>query len=116
MILPEIITLIHKGDYGSAVSLLEHEVSDKSKPVLERVEYCNWLAECYQKLDDNKMSGDWYLEAVKAILSQKIGTKAEAKQALPYCEKALERYRIGGDAIDVLEAAKLKEKLITLSK
>ena len=96
--------------------MLEQEFSDKSKPVFVRAEYCKWLAECYQKLDDNKMSGDWYLEAVKTILSQGIDLKVKAKEALPFCEKALESYRIGGDAIDVLEAAKLKEKLIVLSK
>ncbi|MGQ9782214.1 MAG: hypothetical protein ACUVQ8_08270 [Nitrososphaeria archaeon] len=116
MSLPEIVNLIHKGEYQSAISILERGVTDKSKSPLEKTEYCKWLAECYRNLDDNKMSGDWYLEAVKNILSQEIDMKLKAVQALPYCEKALERYREGGDAVDVLEAVKLKQKLFDLSK
>ena len=116
MSLPDIITLIHRAEYRSAISLLEKGVNDKSKPLLERVEYCKWLAECYKNLEDFKTSGDWYLEVVKNILAQQTDMKLKAKQGLPYCEKALEQYREGGDAIDVLEAAKLKQKLFDLSK
>ena len=114
--LPDIISLIHRGEYRGAISLLENGVNDKNKPLLEKVEYCKWLAECYKNLDDYKMSGDWYLEAVKSVLAQQIDMKYKAKQALPYCEKALEQYREGGDAIDVLEAVKLRQKLVDLSK
>jgi len=114
--LPEIVNLMHKGEYQGAISILERGVRDKNKSPLEKAEYCKWLAECYMNLEDYKMSGDWYLEAVKNILSQEIEMKLKAKQALPYCEKALERYREGGDAVDVLEAAKLKQKLSDLSR
>jgi hypothetical protein len=114
--LPDVISLIHRGEYRGAISLLEKGVNDKSKPLLERVEYCKWLAECFKNLEDFKMSGDWYLEVIKNILAQQTDMKLKAKQALPYCEKALEQYREGGDAIDVLEAAKLKQKLFDLSK
>jgi tetratricopeptide (TPR) repeat protein len=114
--LPDIISLMHRGEYRSAISLLEKGVNDKGKPIEEKVEYCRWLAECYKNLEDFKMSGDWYLEAVKNIIAQQIDMKLRAKQALPYCEKALEQYREGGDAIDVLEATKLKQKLFDLSK
>jgi hypothetical protein len=31
-------------------------------------------------------------------------------------EKALESYKLGGDTFDVLEAAKLKQRLLDLSK
>jgi hypothetical protein len=114
--LPDIISLIHRGEYRGAISLLENKVNDKNKPLLEKVEYCKWLAECYKNIDDFKMSGDWYLEAVKNVLAQQIDMKDKAKQAIPYCDKALEQYREGGDAIDVLEAVKLRQKLLDLSK
>jgi len=114
--LPDIISLIHRGEYRGAISILENGVNDKNKPPLEKVEYCRWLAECYKNIDDYKMGGDWYLEAVKNVLAQQTDMKLKAKQALPYCDKALEYYREGGDAIDVLEAAKLRQKLLDLSK
>ncbi|MEM3404306.1 MAG: hypothetical protein QXJ17_07215 [Nitrososphaeria archaeon] len=116
MNLPEIITLIHKGDYQSAITLLEKNVEDKGKSSQEKIEYCRWLAECYKNIGDYKMSGDWYLEAVKYVLAQQLDVKIKAKQGVPFCEKALEQYREGGDAIDVLEATKLKHKLIELSR
>lgn len=62
------------------------------------------------------MSGDWYLEAVKRILSQQKDLKLKAKEALPACEKALESYREGGDSADVLLAAKLKQSLLGLTR
>jgi hypothetical protein len=116
MSLQEIIVLIHGGEYGRAMSALESEASNESRPPLERAEYCTWLAECHRRLEDYKMSGDWYLEAVKRILSQQKDIKQKAKEALPTCEKALECYRQGGDSVDVLVAAKLKQGLLELIK
>ena len=116
MSLQEIVLLIHNGEYGRAISSLEREASNESRSPLERVEYCKWLAECHQRLDDHKTSGDWYLEAVKRILSQQIDQKSKAKQALPLCERALECYKQDGDSADVLVAARLKQHLLGLSK
>jgi hypothetical protein len=116
MSLQEIVVLIHDGEYGRAISSLEHEVSNENRSPLERAEYCTWLAECHRRLEDYKMSGDWYLEAVKRVLSQQKDLKLRAKEALPACDKALECYRQGGDSVDVLVAAKLKQNLLGLVK
>lgn len=114
MSLQEIVGLVHKGEYESAISLLEHGAGDTAKSPIERSEYCRWLAECYQGIEDHKKSGDWYLQAIKEILSQSIDLKLKAKQALPLCEKALESYKMGADTVDVFEAAKLKQRLLQL--
>jgi len=116
LLLPEIVSLINRGEYGAAINIMEKIVKDKTKPVKERLDYCVWIAECYKKMNDLKSGGDWYLEAVKIVLSQDIDVRLKAKQALPYCEKALENYREGGDALDVMEAVKLKQRLQELSK
>jgi len=116
MSLQEIIVLIHDGEYGRAMSSLEHEASNESRSPLERAEYCTWLAECHRKLEDFKMGGEWYLEAVKKILSQQKDMKLKAKEALPACEKALECFKQGGDSVDVFVAAKLKQNLLELSR
>ena len=116
MSLQEIIVLIHDGEYEKAISSLEHEASNENRPPLERAEYCTWLAECHKRLEDYKMSGDWYLEAVKRVLSQQKDLKLKAKEALPACEKALECYRQGGDSVDVLVAAKLRQSLLQLTR
>jgi hypothetical protein len=116
MSLREIIVLIHDGEYGRAMSSLEHEASNESRTPLERAEYCTWLAECHRRLEDYKMSGEWYLEAVNRVLSQQKDLKLKAKEALPAYEKALECFRQGGNSVDVLVAAKLKRSLFELTK
>ncbi len=114
MSLQDIIILIHNGEYGRAISSLEREASDESRSPLERAEYCKWLAECNTRLEDRKEAGDWYLEAIKMILSQRTDGMSKAKQALPLCEKALESYKQGGDSADVLVAARLRQHLLGL--
>ena len=116
MSLQEIIVMIHDGEYGRAISSLEHEANDENRPQLERAEYCTWLAECHKRLEDFKEAGDWYLEAVKRFMSQKKEVRLEAKEALSSCENALECYKQGGDSVDVLVAANLKQNLIALAR
>lgn len=116
MTLQEAIVLIHNGEYERAIHSLEREASDENKSQFERAEYCEWLAECYCRLEDYNTGGDWYLEAIKRILSQDIEQKKKAQQALPLCEKALERYKQDGDPADVLMAARLKQYLLGLMK
>ena len=116
MSLQEIVVLIHNGEYGRAISSLEYEVSNESRSPLERTEYCRWLAECHQRLGDYKSSGDWYLEAIKRVLSLQTDQKSKAKQALPLCEKALECYKQDGDSADVLMVARLRQHLLGLSR
>jgi hypothetical protein len=67
-------------------------------------------------MEDYKMSGEWYLEAVKRIFSQQLDVRLKARQALPLSEKALESYKQGGTAADVMEASMLKQRLLNLSK
>jgi hypothetical protein len=116
MSMQEIVVMIHNGEYGRAISSLETEASDERKAPLERAECCKWLAECNKRLEDLKESGDWYIEAVKMTLLQRIDQRAKANQALPLCEKALECYKQGGDSADVLVAARLRQYLLGLSK
>ena len=116
MSLQRAMILMNGREYGRAISILEDEAADETKPPSERVELCEWLAECNCKLDDYKTSGDWYLQAVKMVFSEQMDMKRMAKKALPLSEKALESYKQGGDTIDVLSAAKLKQRLLDLAK
>jgi hypothetical protein len=116
MSLQEIVVMIHNGEYGRAIASLETEAGDERKTPAERAECYRWLAECNQRLEDTKASGDCYLEAVKVILSQSTDQRSKAKQALPLCDKALECYKQGGDTVDVLVAARVKQHLLTLAK
>ena len=75
--------MMHSGEYGRAISMLEGEVSNEGRSLEERTEYCRWLAECHQRIDDQKSAGDWYLEAVKRVLNQKLDNKSKAARALP---------------------------------
>ena len=114
--LKEAMVLMNGREYGRAISILEEGASEESRSPSERAEFCEWVAECHRELEDYKMCGDWYLEAVKRILSQQMDLKLRAKQALPMSQKALESYKVGGDTVDVLEAAKLKQRLLELAK
>jgi hypothetical protein len=116
MSLQEIVVMIHEGEYGRAIASLEHEVNDESRTPSEKVECCRWLAECNRRLEENEEAGNWYVEAVRIILSGQGDGKSKAREALPLCNKALEAYEKGGDAADVLVAARLKQYLIGLGR
>jgi len=107
--------MIHNGEYERAISSLESEASGENIPPLQKAEYCEWIAECHKRLEDNKSAGDWYLEAVKKVLSQTGDQKSKAKQALADCDKALASYKEGGDSTDVLVAARLRQYLLGLA-
>jgi len=116
MSMQEIVVMIHNGEYGRAISSLEHDVKDETLTPQQRVECCRWLAECNLRLEENGEAGNWYVEAVRITLSTPADNKAKARAALPLCAKALEAFEKGGDAADVLVAARLKQYLIGLSK
>ena len=116
MSLKEAMVLMNGQEYGRAISILEEEASKESRSPMERAEFCQWVAECHRGLEDYQECGNWYLEAVKRIFAQQIDLRLKAKQALPLSEKALESYKLGGDAADVMAAAKLKQRLLDLSK
>ena len=40
MSLQEIVVMIHNGEYGRAISSMEMDVKDTTKPASERLEYC----------------------------------------------------------------------------
>jgi hypothetical protein len=114
MSLQEIVVMIHNGEYGRAISFLEHEAADGTKTPQEKIECCRWLAECNSRLGDFKESGDWYFEAVRTVLSEQRDQKSKVREALPLCEKALECYKQEGDVADVLVAARLRQYLLGL--
>ena len=116
MSLQEIVVMIHDGEYGRAISKLEFEVKDESKPSATRVEYCRWLAECNHRLEDYQEAGNWYIEAVRIILRTDADNGTKAKQGLPLCNRALEAFEKGGDSADVLVAARVKQYLAGLNK
>jgi len=116
MTLQEAMVLIHSGEYERAIHSLEGEASNETKAPVERAEYCQWLAECYRRLEDHRTAGDWYLEAIRRILSQEIEQRTKAQQAMTLCEKALACYKQDGDPADVLMTARLKQYLIGLMK
>ncbi len=116
MSMQEIVVMIHNGEYGRAISSLEHDVRDETMTPQQRIECCKWLAECNVRLEDHGEAGNWYIEAVRIILSQQADGRLKAKQAMPLCAKAIEAYEKGGEPADVLVAARLKQYLVGLSK
>jgi hypothetical protein len=116
MSLQDIVVMMHNGEYGRAISSMELEVKDESVSPREKLEYCRWLAECNKRLGDEDECGNWYLEAVKLILAMPGDQKLKAKEAIPLAQSAMDAYEKGGDAADVLVAARLKQYLLGLAK
>jgi len=116
MSLQEIVVMIHDGEYGRAIASLEFEVKDESKPPQSRIECCKWLAECNHRLEDYEEAGNWYVEAVRIILASQTDNRTKAQQGLPLCNRAIEAYEKGGDSVDVLVAARVKQYLVELGK
>jgi len=116
MSLQEIVVMIHDGEFGRAIASLEFEVKDETKTPAQRIECCKWLAECNQRLEDYQEAGNWYMEAVRIILSGQGDGRSKAKEGLPLCNKALEAYEKGGDPADILVAARVKQYLAGLTK
>lgn len=114
--LKEAMVLMNGHEYGRAIAILKEEASNESRSPSERAGYCEWVAECHKRLDDYKEAGDWYLEAVKRVFAQDVDLRVKSRQALPLCQKALNSYKMGGDSVDIMEAAKLKQRLLELSR
>ena len=116
MSLQEIVVMIHNGEYGRAISSLEHDVEDVTLAPRQRLECCKWLAECNVRLGELAEAGNWNVEAGRAILSPQADGPSKAREALPLCTKALEAYEAEGGPADVLVASRLKQYLVGLSK
>ena len=116
MSLQDIVVMIHDGEYSRAISHLEQEFEDETKTPREKLEYCKWLAECNLRLEDYEECGNWYLEAVRVVLSGTGDGKSKAMEGLPLCNKAVESYERGGDSADVLVAARVKQYVASLGK
>ena len=70
MTLQEIVVMIHNGEYGRAISSLEHDVKDDTLTPQQRVEYYIWLAECFLRLEDHQDAANWNVEAIRSNLSE----------------------------------------------
>ena len=116
MSLQDMVIMIRDGEYGRAVSSLELDVKDGTLTSERKLERFGWLAECNAMLEEHGEAGNWYVEGVRAILSQRMDNRSKAKHALPLCAKALEAHEKGGDPADVLVTARLKQYLVGLSK
>ena len=114
--LQEIVVMIHNGEYGRAISSLERDVKDETLTPQQRIECCMWLAECNLRLEEHRDAGDWFIEAVRVILSQQTDNRSKAQQGLPLSARAIEAYERGGDPADLLVAARLRQYLVGLSK
>lgn len=82
MSMQEIVVMIHQGEYSRAIAYLENEIHDQSKAPTERLEYCKWLAECNQRLEEFEECGNWYIEAVSCA-GGAAGQRDESKTGAP---------------------------------
>ncbi len=89
----EAIELARAGNGGAAADLLQGQFETLQTP--ERmVELCEWIATCFEGLDDNFQAGNWYEMAGELILGEMSAIyPVRAIRAVDEYEKALECYR-----------------------
>lgn len=89
----EAIELARTGNSRAAADLLQGQFETLQTP--ERmVELCEWIATCFEGLDDNVQAGNWYEMAGELILAERSAIyPVRAIRAVDEYEKALECYR-----------------------
>jgi tetratricopeptide (TPR) repeat protein len=91
----EAIELASAGNSRAATDMLREEFEKLQTP--ERmVELCEWIATCFENLDDYVQAGSWYEMAGELILSDRNAIyPIRAFQAVNEYERALECYYRG---------------------
>jgi tetratricopeptide (TPR) repeat protein len=101
----EAFELARLGDQTGAVELLRHEFEKLQSPA-RRIDLCEWIANCFEKLQDFAQAGAWYEAAGELILAQ-VGSPlpAAAVDAFREYRLALDCYERSDDNNDDDDAA-----------
>jgi tetratricopeptide (TPR) repeat protein len=97
----EAFELAKLGNQAQAAEVLRHEFEKLQSPG-RRIDLCEWIADCFEKLQEYTQAGNWYEMAGELILSQ-VGTSMPAAvvNAFREYERALDCYERGNEAEDV---------------
>jgi tetratricopeptide (TPR) repeat protein len=92
----EAFDLARTGNREAATSALKQEFQRLQSPE-QRVELCEWIANCFENLSDYEQAAEWYELAGALSLSETGSPLANALMALNEYERALECRERGQD-------------------
>lgn len=84
----EAFELAWAGNKDAAANALRQEFQKLQAPN-QKVELCEWIATCFEKLDDYEQAAEWYEMAGTLLLSQTGSPLANALMAISEYERAL---------------------------
>jgi hypothetical protein len=97
----EAYDLAKLGNQTGAAEILRHEFEKLQSPG-RRIDLCEWIADCFERLQDYIQAGNWYEMAGELILAQ-VGSSMPAAVVTAFreYERALECYELGNEVGDV---------------
>jgi tetratricopeptide (TPR) repeat protein len=93
----EAFDLARTGNREAAANVLKQEFQRLQSPE-QKVELCEWIANCFENLNDYEQAAEWYELAGALALSETGSPLANAMSALAEYEKALSCRERGDDA------------------
>ena len=92
----EVFDLARSGERATAVSVLKQEFQ-RLQSSEHKVQLCEWIASCFENLNDYEQAAEWYEMAGLLSLSETGSALINALMALEQYEKALSCHEQGDD-------------------
>ena len=106
----EAFDLARTGNRAAAANALKQEFQRLQSPD-QKVELCEWIASCFEKLNDYEQAAEWYETAGALSLSETGSPIANALMALTEYERALECRERGDDEDSIESCAQIIRNL-----
>jgi tetratricopeptide (TPR) repeat protein len=92
----EAFDLARSGNKEAAANALKLEFQRRQSPD-QKVELCEWIASCFENLQDYEQAAEWYETAGALSLAETGSPLTNALTAISEYERALECRRMGDD-------------------
>ncbi len=106
----EVFDLARSGERDTAVSVLKQEFQ-RLQSSEHKVKLCEWIASCFENLNDYEQAAEWYEMAGLLSLSEVGSTLINALTALEQYEKALSCHEQGEDEESIQKCLQIIEEL-----
>jgi tetratricopeptide (TPR) repeat protein len=102
----EAFDLARSGNREAAADVLKQEFL-RLQSTDQKVELCEWIANCFESLNDFEQAADWYEMAGALSLSERGSPLTNALMALKHYERALACHERGDDSETVEECLRI---------
>jgi len=106
----EVFDLARSGERDAAASVLKQEFQ-RLQSSDHRVQLCEWIASCFENLNDYGQAAEWYEMAGLLSLSETGSPLINALMALERYEKALSCHEQGEDEESIEKCIQIIDEL-----